>query len=383
MSIHKCLIPTCLFILFLNPIGFTDEKPAYPQPDPPEFWKSTYDDVLTSIETLETGQAELIATSPGGRKVYLVSYGEKIQFAHQANYNSAVAARDPGYYARKPEGAPPTVFIIGPVHGHEVEGVVGLVNLLQIAETGRDYRGKAWPELQEKISKCRLLVIPLSNPDGRERCPYDSWVGIPVNEMTRWGQGTQKDGTLYGWPGAKKVHPMEGDVGILGAYFNDDGINFMHDEWFNPMAKETQAILDVARLNAPDYVINLHSHGSNPMILKSAYVPWYCKELGEQFGARLMERYKKNDLPAGSAPQPVIDGKNYPPPSFNLTSALHHVCGAVSILFECPHGVKEDRYPQVNHSQILDIQLILYDELLAFALDYPRPRPMENTDSSK
>jgi hypothetical protein len=56
-----------------------------------------------------------------------------------------------------------------------------------------------------------------------------------------------------------------------------------------------------------------------------------------------------------------------------LTSALHHVCGGVSILFECPHGLKEDIYPQVNHENILDIQLILYQELLAFANEYPRP----------
>jgi len=65
------------------------------------------------------------------------------------------------------------------------------------------------------------------------------------------------------------------------------------------------------------------------------------------------------------------DGVKFPPPTFNLTSALHHVCGGMSFTFECSHGLKEPEYAQVNHDQILDIQLILYDELLKFALANP------------
>ncbi len=68
---------------------------------------------------------------------------------------------------------------------------------------------------------------------GVKRCPYDSFVGLPTEIMTKYGQGTRKDGSLYGWPGAKAVHPMKGDVKILGAYFNDDGINPMHDDCFS------------------------------------------------------------------------------------------------------------------------------------------------------
>jgi len=165
---------------------------------------------------------------------------------------------------------------------------------------------------------------------------------------------------------------MKGDVGLLGAYFNDDGINLMHDEFLAPMADETKALLRVAREEAPDYILNLHSHGAAPAIIRTAYVPRYCKETESHFAERLMERYQQAGLPAGSPPVPSEDGEKYPPPSFNLTSALHHVCGAVSTLFECPHGVKETKYPQVTHDQILDIELILFEELLAFALQTPR-----------
>ena len=45
---------------------------------------------------------------------------------------------------------------------------------------------------------------------------------------------------------------MVGDVGILGAYFNDDGVNPMHDDFFLPMASETEAILRLAREEARD-----------------------------------------------------------------------------------------------------------------------------------
>jgi len=49
------------------------------------------------------------------------------------------------------------------------------------------------------------------------------------------------------------------------------------------------------------------------------------------------------------------------------------VCGGVSMTFECCHGVRDAGYPQVTHDQILDLQLILYEELLNFALETPRP----------
>ncbi len=45
------------------------------------------------------------------------------------------------------------------------------------------------------------------------------------------------------------------------------------------------------------------------------------------------------------------------------------------MLFECPHGLKDEQYPKVTFDAILDLQLILYEELLRFALETPRPIP--------
>ncbi len=339
----------------------------------PAFWKGRLEDVEEAARDAKRGKATVIARSPGGRPVYLVEYGRRTEPQRTANYNSAVGAGAPSFYAHRPAGTPPVVLIIGPSHGHEVEGIVGLVNLLRVAETGKDWRGKEWMRLQGNLGRCRVMIVPIANPDGRARCPYDSFVGIPVEEMTRIGQGTRKDGTPYGWPGVKQRHPMRDDVGLLGAYFNDDGINLMHDEFFDPMAAETKALLRVAREGAPDFILNLHSHAAAPEIIPTSYVPRFCKEITAKFGERLVERYRREGLPAGGIPEPKEDGEKYPPPSFNLTSALHHVCGGVSMLFECPHGAKGWKYPQVTHEQILDVELILFEELLGFAAEAPRP----------
>ena len=339
----------------------------------PEFWKSRVEDVEEAIASAHVGSVRVVARTPGGHKVHMVAYGPSTNYDSQANYMSATGARNPAYYADKPDAGPPVVYIVGTPHGQEVENVVGTVNLMRVGETGADWRGKQWPRLAASMRECRTLIVPLSNPDGRARCVHDSFVGLPVDEMTRVGQGTREDGSLYGWPGAKAVHPMRGDVGLLGAYFNDDGINLMHDDFFNPMADETRGVLGVARDEAPDYIINLHSHGAAPMILSTAYVPRLHKEITAQFGERLQARLESGGLPAGGPPGVSEDGESYPPPSFNLTSALHHVCGAVSLLHECCHGVREDRYPDATHDEILDIQLILFEELLTFALEHPRP----------
>jgi hypothetical protein len=342
----------------------------------PPFWKSTVEEIDAAIDRARTGKVRTIARSPGGRPVRLIEYGPKADLARQANYGSAAGAGDPAFYARKTPATPPIVYVVGPVHGQEVEGMVGIANLLGVVETGKDLRGKEWPRLRSAFLGCRAIFVPLPNPDGRARCPRADFVGVPVGEMTRLGQGTRKDGTFYGWPGVKERHPMTGDVGLLGAYFNDRGINLMHDDFFAPMADETRALLEVARDEAPDWILVLHSHGAAPAVLPAAYVPRTAKEAAARFAGRLYTRLRAAGLPVGPVPAVAEDGATYPPPSFNLASALHHACGGVPLLFECPHGLLEKQYPQVRHEEILDIQLILLEELFTSAIEVPRPAAM-------
>ncbi len=352
------------------------DAPVHPDPpkpvDLPVYWKSTVNDVEAVVNHVTAGEVRRVATSPGGLPVYAVAYGTKDDLRSQANYNSAVAARNPAYYARKDRKTKPVVFFLGPVHGQEIENIVGLLNLIRIAETGRDWRGKQWPDLKERLGKCRVIIVPCGNPDGRRRCPYDSFLGLPTSTMTKYGQGTRKDGSFYGWPGAKAVHPMTGDVAILGAYFNDDGINPMHDDFFACMAQETAAVLDIARREAPDLAVSLHSHESPPVVLQANFVPVFIKKRITELSQRVKARYEREGLPYGSVLKPHVEDEKPPARAyFNLTSALHHVSGATAFTFECSHGSVSTRRPKpiVTHEQILDVQLCLYDEMLRYALE--------------
>ena len=367
--------------------------------DIPGFYKSRLSDIEIELAGVKRGDVQLIATSPGGLPVYTVCYGEKDNFHSQANYNSAVAAKNPNYYAKKTKETKPIVFFLGPVHGQEalerkreVNRVNGgdadhaayhgaccrapcIRNHGHIAETGKDHRGKGWPELKNNLDKCRVIIVPCANPDGRKRCPYDSFVGLPVEIMTKYGQGTHKNGTSWGWPQAKSLHPMKGDVDILGAYFNDNGINIMHDDFFFPMAEETIAVLKIARDEAPDITVSLHSYELPPSILQAAYLPFFMKERVADFANRLNDHYKNVGLPympEGWKSIAEIDDKEFPPRvSFNLIGALHHISGTMALTFECSHGTtnKETKMPIVTYDDILDIELNLYNELFNCLLE--------------
>ena len=193
--------------------------------------------------------------------------------------------------------------------------------------------------------------------------------------MTKYGQGTRKDGSFWGWPQAKSLHPMKGDVGILGAYFNDDGINMMHDDFFDPMAEETRAILDIARSEAPDITVSLHSFELISRIIPTHYVPWFMKEQITDLTRQLNDRYKSSGLPFvpdNNIIDPVVEDKSAPAKtSFNLVSALHHISGTMSFVFECSHGSLNDEMsePIVTYDDIIDIQLILYENMIEYVID--------------
>jgi lysophospholipase L1-like esterase len=346
---------------------------AEPKETCPDFWKTTPNDVAEAAKSVQRGQSRVLCRSAGKREIYLVSYGPKQPRQGTANYGSACAGRHPASYARKDGKQPPVVFFLGPVHGGEVEGIAGLINLIQIAETGKDLRGREWPQMARNVHRCRTLIIPLANPDGRLRFPRHSSVGVKLADRQRWEMGVDAHGNAFEWPSVKRVHPMLGPkVKHLGTYFNDAGIDLMHDEWFAPMTPETRALLDLARDEAADFAVSLHSCGSGPFLLPPAYVPWTVKETVTAFSKRLRDRYAEVDLPhskLGRAPKE--DGRDFPPPSFNLISALHHVSGAVTMTHECGQGVTDKQYPQLGHGELLDIELILFDELLRFAVENP------------
>jgi len=338
-----------------------------PERQLPDFWIGDLKGLAARFEGLQRGVMTVIAVTPGGRPIHLVAYGRRDETPHLANYNSAIGGHDPAAYMDKPTRTKPVIFFVGPVHGHEVEALTGLVNLIEVMETGKDLRGRDQAVLRQLGDRCRLLIVPAGNPDGTARFEPRTLQGMDGDDLRFWGQGTWKDDTLCGWPACKRRHPMAGDnIGFLGCYFDDAGINPMHDEFFAPMGTEAPAILKVAREEGPDLVVSLHSHEPAPALLRPAYVPLEVQQdissLAEKYYALLDKRNLPHDSPFEARPE---GGKN--PSSFNLTSALYHICGAGSFTFECPHGLTDGC--QVTLEQILDIQLTLYEAMLRHELD--------------
>ncbi len=346
---------------------YAQAQTRIPERGLPDFWVGDVMGLASRFDRLERGAATVICVTPGGRPMHLVAYGTREVVAHKANYNSAIGGQDPSAYMDKAARKKPVVLFVGPVHGHEVEGLTGLVNLIEIMETGKDLRGKDHAALRQLGDRCRLLIVPAGNPDGTARFEPRALLGMNGDDLRFWGQGTWKDDTLCGWPGCKRQHPMIGDnVGFLGCYFDDAGINPMHDEFFAPMGLEAPAILKIAREEGPDLVVSLHSHESTPALLRPAYVPAEVqadvRTLAQEYYALLDQRHLPHDSPFEVRPE---GGKN--PSAFNLTSALHHVSGAASFTFECPHGLSNGC--RVTLEQILDVQLTLYEAMLQHELD--------------
>ena len=342
-------------------------------PPLPAFWVGDVTDLPARWAELRAGTCEVIATSPGGRPLHLVAYGEREDVRRRANFNSAIGGQDPAAYLDRDARRKPVIFFIGPVHGHEVEALTGLVNLIQIMETGRDLTGRDRSALQQLGQRCRLLILPAGNPDGIARFEPRTAHGMTYAEFQFWGQGTWSDNRIAYWPDSKRQHPRTApEIGFLGCYFNDAGINPMHDEFLAPMSTEAPAILRVALQEGPDLAVSLHSHQAVPVLLRPAYVPLEEQQRVSSLAEACYALYDARGLPHGKPFTAQAEGGPRPA-SFNLVSALYHISGATSFTFECPHGIDDPKACRVSLEEILEIQLTLYEAMLRFALEAKQP----------
>ncbi|MCK9478596.1 MAG: hypothetical protein M0R40_03725 [Firmicutes bacterium] len=329
----------------------------------PEYWRTELDDIDATLANIKKGVAKEVCKSPGGRAVHKVFYGKKNNLGRTANLSSALGAKDINCYGDKTqEDYRPTLFLVGCVHGGEFEGTAALLNLINIIEKGVDFAGKPNSFFEKIINSVNFIIIPCANPDGRARVPFESMVGKSYEQLRYYNQGTWRDGTLCGWPGCKKVHPMKREsVGFLGGYFNDDGINLMHDDFFLKSANETETLLKTADRYAPDFTILLHG-GANSVnhILKPAYAPEHIKERILLLEQKLEKRC--NAAGAFFKVSPLDRYENrIPPASFNLTSALYHISGMPSITYETNQGLSYGEL-RLSHEDIYRQHMFLFEE---------------------
>ena len=222
----------------------------------PDWWKVRLPEIAEELSKVKKGRVETILPEKDIRAVF---YQEKDFPAPEDRWTAAASSADPNSY--KTSGYDPQcIMMIAGVHGAEAEGVITILNLVSLLETGKDLRGKERPVLSELLKKYRLVMIPCCNPDGRKISP-DHMRGCPLEEFHRISQGVWADGSTISWAESKQYFPLPLDrVAFPGGYPNGDGFNIMHDCAPGRLStKAASAILDLTERCQPDLFLNLHS----------------------------------------------------------------------------------------------------------------------------
>jgi hypothetical protein len=263
---------------------------------------------------------------------------------------------------------------MGSVHSGEIEGIVGIVTLISVLETGSDLRGKPWPEINAAVAKLdRIILIPITNVDGRARVPYRmlrNWG--PNSEVQEYfNTGGWKNGELIGYPNCKQYIPLDfSTVGFPGGYPNDAGVNIQHDDFLGHPQPETRALLDLTARERPDITLNMHTGGNFTGMAREVLEP-SLMTVQDEFFRRLHTALTLAKL------RPTDDVAREADPSrerlavYNLDTALNLNSGALAILIESPSHAASPamRYGQrFTHTadDIVNAQLICHQEAMKF-----------------
>ena len=106
----------------------------------PDFWKVRPNEIIDVCKSVKRGHSEIIATTPGGFPVYAVFYGDFTEAPPQTNWSAGSSSTTyKSYVGDKPDKQ--TILFCAGIHGAEAECVAAAVNLIQMLETGKDFRG--------------------------------------------------------------------------------------------------------------------------------------------------------------------------------------------------------------------------------------------------
>ena len=148
--------------MYGNTLKYPQEEVALePRPD---WWRVRPEEILDLCKNVRRGKAEILAMTPGGFPVYAVYYGDFSEPAPQSNWSAAGSSNTyKSYFDR--DGKPQTFLFLAGIHGSEAESVCAAVNLIQLLETGKDFRGKEYPALRKLIEQYRFIILPCANMD--------------------------------------------------------------------------------------------------------------------------------------------------------------------------------------------------------------------------
>ena len=230
----------------------------------PAWWRVRVNEIESFCGAIKNGKCTVEARTPWDLPVFQVVYNDYPDSSNIVNWMSVVSTRTPDLFGNK-EGSPQTVMISGGIHGAEIEGVILVLNLISLLETGVDLRGKPNDRLVELAKKYRLVLFPCVNMDGRAVSP-DHRIGASIEECRRAGEGFWTNGNVIRWPEMKEYFPLPLErVAHTGGYCNSEGYNIMHDGTpGNVRTQEALAVLRAAEKYKVDLYVNLHSQPETP-----------------------------------------------------------------------------------------------------------------------
>jgi hypothetical protein len=342
--------------------------------DIPSFWLSTVDEVAEFLyKNVEKGQIKIIGTSAGGRPIRAVTYGKPRIGEGTTTFSGSLGFRDVRAY-RGPDHEKTVYLGMASVHGGEFEGIVGMVNLISVLETGKDLRGKEWPEFNDVANQLdRIVLIPIMNPDGRARIPlrmekyYDT--DHTVHEYIN--TGGYPDGTNIGWPQVKEFIPLDfGRPLFPGGYPNDAGVNIQHDDFLGDRQPETQALFDLAKRERPDLILNMHT-GAFYMSMHRPFAEPVLSPVFDSLYTCVHTRLALEGLQHTKDPSTEANPDRAPRSVYNLDGALNLHCGALSVVVESPsHSFStknsKNEIAFLTPDMLLDSQLFCHLEAMRF-----------------
>ena len=345
----------------------------------PDFWKVRPLEIIDICERAsKCSKKEIICKAPLGYAVYALFYGDFSEPEPQTNWSAGNGSTTYHNYTARPVGCPQTFLLLTGVHGSEPECVAGAVNIIQMLETGRDFRGHADPELLELVSKYRLIVIPCLNMDGRAISP-DHLRGVDWDTFRRISQGVWKDGSRIGWRGSKSWFPLPLDkVSFPGGYPNADGYNIMHDACPGDIrTAEAKSLLKLVARWRVDAVLNGHSYESSPSVLRPSGI-----ETPEKRARGMAIRYRVNRILRDKgllAWEPIPPEKDEQPGnSINLNNMMQLASGALALTLECSVSYdRPDRPPicqpkkKYTFDELMEPLMIFFKEYLKDGLEKP------------
>ena len=340
----------------------------------PEFWAGSVEEVGRFLHRrVHKGRVASIGTTAAGRPILAVSYGRAREGKGTTTFSGSLGFGDLRAYLG-PDHQRKVYLGLAGVHGGEFEGIVGMVNLLAVLETGRDLRGKEWPEITAAAQALdRIIIVPITNVDGRARVPVRTQRhrGSDFTVHEYFNTGGRPDGKIIGWPQCKEFIPLDfSKTQFPGGYPNGAGVNIQHDDFFGRPQPETRALFELTARERPDLILNMHTGAAFTTMLRPFIEPALTPAFEALF-RRVQTRLTLEKLQSSDDVSKEADPARQRMSGYNLDTALNLHSGALAVLIESPsHGFSTGkRYGKLfvhKPDDILNAQLICHQESMKF-----------------